>query len=75
MDPVGQPRPGRQRSCHAQGLTFRPIAHTIRDTLEWLREQRGEKAWRTGIEAEREKQLIAALRRRQAEGGTEGDGR
>ncbi len=43
----------------AAGLTFRPIAETIRATWEWARDQRGmERPWRAGMTAEREAELL-----------------
>lgn len=42
------------------GLTFRPIADTIRDTLQWAKAERGDAPFRrTGVPAEREAELLA----------------
>jgi len=42
----------------ANGLQFRPIADTVRDTLQWAKTERGDKPFRTGIPAERETELL-----------------
>ena len=48
----------------AKGLTFRPVAQTIADTLAWVREAKREVAWGTGaspgLSTEREKAVLAA---------------
>ncbi len=47
----------------AQGLTFRPLAVTARDTLDWfLSKPADEQTLRTGLSREREKQVLAAWR-------------
>lgn len=46
------------------GLTFRPIAETIRDTADWIRNERGDKPWRAGMRAEREAKLLEQWRNR-----------
>jgi 2'-hydroxyisoflavone reductase len=48
----------------AAGLTHRPLSHTIRDTLEFARGREATHAWRSGISAEREKQLLEAWKSR-----------
>lgn len=48
----------------AAGATFRPIAETIRDTAEWVRTARGDRQWRAGMAAERERELLAKWRAR-----------
>jgi 2'-hydroxyisoflavone reductase len=50
----------------ASGLTFRPLADTIRDTLGWDAARPATYAWRAGITAERESELLSAWRQRQA---------
>ncbi len=47
----------------AAGLTFRPLATTATDTLAWFNAQPAERRakLRTGIDAERERQVITAL--------------
>jgi 2'-hydroxyisoflavone reductase len=43
----------------AAGITFRPIADTVRDTLQWAKAERGDKPFaRNGLPAEREKELL-----------------
>jgi 2'-hydroxyisoflavone reductase len=46
----------------AAGLTFRPIEDTIRDTLTWARKRPGDHAWRAGMTAEREAELLRAMK-------------
>ncbi len=46
----------------AAGLTFRPLEETVRDTLEWARRRPPDHPWRAGITAERERDLLAALK-------------
>lgn len=42
------------------GLSFRPLADTVRDTLAWAKTERGDRPFaRTGIPAERETELLA----------------
>lgn len=50
----------------AAGLTFRPFADTVTATLAWFREQAQERQAeiRAGISAEREAEVLAALRAR-----------
>ncbi|MBL8055402.1 MAG: NAD-dependent epimerase/dehydratase family protein [Anaerolineales bacterium] len=42
----------------AAGLTFRPLAETVRDTLTWAAARPAEHAWRAGLPAEREAELL-----------------
>lgn len=43
----------------AAGLTFRPVADTVRDTLQWAKAERGDKPFeRTGVPAARERELL-----------------
>jgi len=42
----------------AAGLTFRPIADTIRDTLAWLQARSADYQWQSGISAETEQKLL-----------------
>lgn len=65
--PLWIPREGRSVVANgkavAKGLGFRPIADTIRDTLQWAKTERGDKAFaRTGLKPEREAELLAKLR-------------
>jgi 2'-hydroxyisoflavone reductase len=48
----------------AAGATFRPIAQTLRDTADWVQQARGDKPWRAGMSAERERELLAKWRAR-----------
>lgn len=61
--PLWIPRGGRRMVLNAKamskGLSFRAIADTIRDTLEWAKTERGDKAYRTGLRPEHETQLLA----------------
>jgi len=68
--PLWIPRDGRSLVGNglaiAKGLQFRPIADTVRDTLQWAKTERGTKEWtRTGLRPEREAELLAAWRSRQ----------
>lgn len=44
------------------GLKFRPLEETVRDTLEWAKTRPEEHEWRAGLTAEREAQVLAALK-------------
>jgi 2'-hydroxyisoflavone reductase len=46
----------------AAGLKFRPLEETVRDTLAWAQTRPADHAWRAGLTAEREAQVLAALR-------------
>ncbi|MCR9245169.1 MAG: NAD-dependent epimerase/dehydratase family protein [bacterium] len=76
--PVWIPREGRAMvkndKATAAGLKFRPIGDTVRDTLAWAKAERGDRRWRTGLPAEREKELIAKWRDRGAD-VTDGGGK
>jgi 2'-hydroxyisoflavone reductase len=55
--------------CHndraiAAGLTFRPIADTIRDTAHWIQNERGDRPWQAGMAATREAELLKAWKNR-----------
>lgn len=41
------------------GLTFRPFAETVRDTLDWAVQRPDDYRWRNGLSAEREAVLLA----------------
>jgi 2'-hydroxyisoflavone reductase len=45
------------------GLEFRPLADTIRDTLAWQAGRPTDYQWRAGLSAEREAQLLAEWRK------------
>lgn len=44
------------------GLTFRPLEETVRDTLTWAITRPTDHAWRAGLTADREQDLLAALK-------------
>jgi 2'-hydroxyisoflavone reductase len=44
------------------GLKFRPLEETIRDTLAWAQTRPADYQWRAGLTAEREAELLAALK-------------
>jgi 2'-hydroxyisoflavone reductase len=46
----------------AAGLTYRPLAETIRDTLAWVRTRPPETEWRAGLKRERELELLRSWR-------------
>ena len=50
----------------AAGLTFRPLAETVRDTLAWARTRPPDTKWRAGLDRKREAEL---LRRWRAQNG------
>ncbi|MCR9247883.1 MAG: NAD-dependent epimerase/dehydratase family protein [bacterium] len=52
------------RKAIAAGAKFRPIADTIRDTADWVKNERGERPWRAGMKAEREAKLLAQWHKR-----------
>jgi 2'-hydroxyisoflavone reductase len=43
----------------AAGLTFRPLADTVRDTVTWAASRPADTQWRAGMKAEREAELLA----------------
>jgi 2'-hydroxyisoflavone reductase len=47
----------------AAGLTFRPVAETVRATLAWDATRPPEREWRAGLKPEREAELLQAWRR------------
>jgi 2'-hydroxyisoflavone reductase len=44
----------------AAGLTFRPLADTIRDTLAWAETFPADHEWRAGLPREKEREVLAA---------------
>ena len=44
------------------GLRFRPLEETVRDTLAWAQTRPADHEWRAGLTAEREAQVLAALK-------------
>jgi len=53
----------------AAGLTFRPLAETVRDTLAWDRTRPADTQWRAGLKREKEVELLRSWRsgRRESE--------
>ena len=45
----------------AAGLTFRPLAETVADTIEWAKTRSAEHVWKAGLAAEREVELLTFL--------------
>jgi 2'-hydroxyisoflavone reductase len=43
----------------AAGLTFRPLAETVRDTLAWDATRPAKREWRAGLSAEREAEVLS----------------
>jgi 2'-hydroxyisoflavone reductase len=52
------------RKAFADGLTFRPIAETIRATIDWDATRPADAPRRNGLRAEREVELLAAWQAR-----------
>jgi 2'-hydroxyisoflavone reductase len=48
----------------AAGLTIRPVAETVRATLEWIETLPPDHTWRAGMQPDREVELLAAWRSR-----------
>jgi 2'-hydroxyisoflavone reductase len=46
----------------AAGLKFRPLEETVRDTLAWAQTRAADHPWRAGLTAERETEVLAALK-------------
>jgi 2'-hydroxyisoflavone reductase len=44
------------------GLRFRPLEETVRDTLAWAQTRSPDHEWRAGLTAEREVEVLAALK-------------
>jgi 2'-hydroxyisoflavone reductase len=44
------------------GLTFRPLEETVRDTLDWANTRPPDHEWRAGLTAERESEILAVLK-------------
>jgi 2'-hydroxyisoflavone reductase len=60
-DELGMARTSNRRAL-AKGLTFRPLADTARDTLDWFKKQTPERQakLKAGITSVREKEVLAA---------------
>ncbi len=52
--------------AQAAGLTTRPVGETIRDTVAWFKKERPGQRTRTGISDEKEKEVIAAWKAKNA---------
>lgn len=50
------------RKAWAAGLTFRPLAETVRDTLAWQATRPADYQWRGGLKPEREAELLQKWR-------------
>jgi nucleoside-diphosphate-sugar epimerase len=59
-DHVGMSQASIARAV-SHGLEFRPLADTIRDTLEWAQTRPADHAWRAGLSPKREAAVLAAL--------------
>ena len=68
--------PGEEGEAHgtvqiaravAEGLRFRPLEDTIKDTQQWARERDPQHEWRAGLSAQREMTLLQEWDRRQSE--------
>jgi len=46
------------RKAQQAGLTYRPLAETVRDTLAWLNTRPADYSWRNGLSREREAELL-----------------
>jgi 2'-hydroxyisoflavone reductase len=67
--PLWIPRDGRRvyanESARKAGLRFRPLADTIRDTLQWAKTERGNRPFAsTGIAPAREAELLELWRKK-----------
>lgn len=60
-DGIGFSRVDVSKAINA-GLKFRPLEETIRDTLAWEQTRPTDHEWRAGLTAEREAQVLAALK-------------
>lgn len=54
------------RKAQANGLTYRPLADTARDTLAWLNSRPADYEWKNGLAAEKEKKVLQAWHERQS---------
>ena len=48
----------------AEGLTFRPVGDTIRDTLVWYQTRDANEALKAGLNSDKERALLAQLHSR-----------
>lgn len=49
-----------QQRAMAAGLTFRPLAQTLSDTMAWSQGLAKDRLWQAGLSPERERELLAA---------------
>jgi 2'-hydroxyisoflavone reductase len=54
------------RRAVAAGLTFRPLAETVRDTLAWVNRRDPDWTWRVGLAAEKETAVLQAWHKQQS---------
>ncbi|MCZ7667650.1 MAG: hypothetical protein M5U34_10745 [Chloroflexi bacterium] len=54
------------RQAQANGLTYRPLADTVRDTLAWLKTRPADYKWVNGLPAEKETAVLAKWRKNNA---------
>jgi 2'-hydroxyisoflavone reductase len=47
--------------ARAAGLTFRPVAETVRDTLEWVKTLPADYQWQVGLSVEKELKVLTEL--------------
>jgi len=52
------------RKAIAEGLAFRPVGDTIRDTLSWFRTDHHKEALKAGLNSDKERALLGKLRSR-----------
>lgn len=52
------------RKALAEGLTFRPVADTVRDVLAWHATLAPDRKWRAGLAAEKEARILEAWHKR-----------
>jgi len=60
-DEAGVSRVDVSKALNA-GLKFRPLEETVRDALAWAKTRPSDHAWRAGLAAERETQVLAAFK-------------
>jgi 2'-hydroxyisoflavone reductase len=51
-----------------EGLTFRPLEETVRDTLKWAKTRPEDHEWRAGMEPDREIELLEAWKKNLTQG-------
>lgn len=48
----------------SHGLTFRPVAQTAKDTMDWVKTRPDNYRWQAGLDANKEKRILAAWKNR-----------